>query len=195
MCFVQDDYDWIARHTEDDTITVTADTRKGKKVHCVDCGSVIPVGVECRRMYCQEHEACKVCDLETRAEIRDESDSIEEFNEADPPPCEKCDYGETTEDFMCGECCKLRGAIREVEIAEGCSPHEAEPLIGELRDAFWESDHAIEYIDRARQEYPELALSGHLDRFYKLTNEWDEEFEKRWDTDDLEPVDELGGES
>lgn len=192
MCFTRDgDYDWLARACEDYMDTAT------KPVTCQECFRRIPVGEKFTHIEMREWECCRVCDPETRAEAfhDDDSDNPDEC----PSPCadDKHDYGNTDEHRICADCQKLLTAIQHVEEDDGCKGDETRPGWGELRETFWESDHAQEYIDRARQDYPELAMSGYLDDFYGLTREWQDCFEgDEWfDCEGIgEPVEVLGGE-
>jgi hypothetical protein len=174
--FFHGDFDWVANVFEE---TVK---RADKPVKCLECFNRIPAGTEYKHVYLQQHEYCQKCQCE-------DGDDLE--------PCEDDedhDFGETDEHRICESCQKLLCAIQHVESEDGCVGQETQPGLGELREAMWESDHAVEYIERARRDYPELAMSGHLDQFYELTREWRDEFEERWDWDDVGPVDEMGGE-
>lgn len=194
MCFFyDDDCDWIARVFEE--TTKTAD----KSLKCLECFGHIAPGEQYTHIHMQEYECCRVCDADTRAEWIDANgdwDSEDWDGETLLPPCADGQHNFGHQDWhrICERCQKLLAAIQHVEEDDGCEGDEARPAIGQLREAFWESDHADEYIDRARQEFPELAMSGHLDQFYKLTEEWREDFEEQWSYEDLKPVDEHGGE-
>lgn len=179
MCFVHEG-DWIARVYEEGT------QKANRPVQCMECFSMIPPGVGFTLIEMREHEECRRC--------QDEND--ERYEHCHPACSEGVhDFGEEATHRICDMCQLLIGAIQHVEADDGCTGNETRPQLGELREAFWESDHAIEYIDRARIEYPELAMSGHLDEFYELTREWEREFVERWDEDDIGPTDELGGEA
>ena len=179
MCFYNEG-DWTAQLFVDETVKLDSQRR------CSECHNTIHVGVTCRRVFLQEHDYCPECGVE-----------FHEDGTADEP-CEgqhDHSYGERDELFICGDCEKVIAAIRMVEEDEGCTGNEAVPAFSQLREAFWESDHAVEYIDRARSEFPELAMNGHLDEFYRLTHEWDA-IEEEWFQAEEEPVpfEELGGE-
>ncbi len=195
MCFYHDgDYDWLARFHESNT------TVAEKAVKCLECFNPIRAGVPYTHIEMREWEECKVCDPETRAEASDYDSS----SNSDEPvePCEegKCDYGESDYHRICEECSKFLNAIQRVEEEDGCTGAEARPAYGQLREAMWESDHAQDYLNRARADYPELAMSGYLDEFYELTREYDTLFVGHWciggalDDDDFEPTHEFGGE-
>ena len=179
MCFYHGDYDWIARVYEESTVKLQ------QPVKCLECFRPIPAGVAFTHIEMREHEECQRC-----------QDECSEGYEDCHPACAEGvhDFGEEYEHRTCDECQKLIAAIQAVETDEGCVGNETRPALGELREAMWESNSAIAYIDRARREYPELAMSGHLDEFYKLTHEWEREFEERWDEDDIGPTGEMGGE-
>jgi hypothetical protein len=76
-------------------------------------------------------------------------------------------WGEEDEFAICHNCEKMRDAIKEVEVEEGCAGDEVQPPYG-----FWynldQYDGFNSYVERAATKYPELALSGYLDR--KVTN-------------------------
>jgi hypothetical protein len=183
MCFFHD-ADWTPSVYEEDTRTAT------ERMRCDECCGVILPGERYGHIFGQEHEECVECGVNYEA-VHDE------------PVCSSTDgrhrFGESYEHVICERCEKLRTAIQRVEEDDGCSGSETVPLWGELREAFSESDHAQEYLDRARTEYPELAMCGHLDRFYRHTREYQDCFEgdEWYDCDDIgEPVEqfELGGE-
>lgn len=178
MCFIHEG-DWVARVYEESVVKLQ------KPVKCLECFRYIPAGVEFTHIEMREYEDCRRCE-----------DECSDWYEENHPECRagQHDYGEECEHRICDECQKLLAAIEAVETDEGCVGSETKPPLGELREAFWESDSAVEYIDRARNEYPELALSGHLDGFYELTHEWRREYEERWDEDDVGPTAEMGGE-
>lgn len=178
MCFVHEG-DWTARVYEESTVKAT------KPVKCLECFRLIPIGEEYTDIEMREYEECRRC-----------QDECSDWYEPNHPDCadEKHDFGEEMEHRICAECQKLLGAIQGVEEDDGCQGHETRPPLGELREVFWESDHAIEYIDRARTESPELAMSGYLDRIYELTHEYDRVRDETWDEDDVGPTDEIGGE-
>lgn len=54
--------------------------------------------------------------------------------------------GDATTTKMCNRCQSLRSGIVLVEISEGCSRHEAEPLLGEMFEQL--NDNANEYHKR-----------------------------------------------
>lgn len=175
MCFYHDHHYYPGIYS-DETGTATMTTK------CYECGDRIHRGQTVRSIYMRQYEECKHCGVYE--------------GEDDPDKCEDgCSYGEEFECDICERCTLLLAAIREVEVDAGCTESESQPAFGELRESFWESDHAVDYIDRAAADYPELALSGHLDEFYRLTREQEQIEEEAWDSEDLEPVDEFGGES
>ncbi len=184
MCFYHGDADWTASVFDSDTLTAA------ESVRCDECFRKIPVGAKYQHIYMQQYECCRVCDGDTRAETDDE------YEGEDLSPCAEgaCDYGEAYEHGICEDCQKLLDAVRRVEEEDGCRGDETQPGLGQLREAMWEADGAVAYIDRARADHPELAMSGYLDRMYYYTHEYDREFEEKWDDDDLVKVDEHGGE-
>jgi hypothetical protein len=190
MCFYHDDYDWIARVFEETT------AKADKPLKCLECFRHVGPGEAYTHIEMREYEECRVCQ-----EDRDDGRFREDFD------CEaaggKHDFGEEDTHRICDRCQKLLEAIQRVEEDDGCSGQETRPALAQLRDAFWESDHAQAYLDRARADSPELAMSGHLDHFYELTAEWRDRFEENdwrgdgepaWFDDDVGPTDELGGE-
>lgn len=180
MCFYHGDYDWIARSVEQDMRKSTIPVR------CDECHHKIPPGAEYQHTEMREHEECQRC----------QDECSEKYEHCHPACAEGVhDFGEESEHDVCGECLKMLAAIQYVEADDGCVGDETQPATGELLEAMWESDHATEYIDRARQEFPELAASGYLDAMYRRTREWERETEEQWDEDDTEPTDELGGEA
>ena len=190
MCFYHDgDYDWLARVHETDTVVAN------KPVKCLECYRRIPLGRPYTHIEMREWECCKVCDPDTRAEARDYDSSGAPEDEPIVPCAEgQCDFGESDEHRICEECEKFLTAIQRVEEDDGCTGSETRPAYSELREAMWESDHAQKYIDRARTDSPELAMSGYLDEMYELTREHERLFVEQWDEDDIGPTDELGGE-
>lgn len=134
MCFVND-CDWIARINE------STDGPAVKPVHCDECGIAIGIGEVHRHIYQQEHEECPGC----------EDGDCDGVN---------CDFGETYECDICGNCCKLLDVIRRVEIESGCSPYESQPALGELADAMFEDGYRDggKYLERAKLDHPEMAL-------------------------------------
>jgi hypothetical protein len=182
MCFYHD-YDWSAQVVEED------DSVSNGTVRCDECFQKIAVGERYRHTYMQEYEECRRCVDDSYAFDEDDFD----------PDNEECKagrhcVGETYDYDVCERCQKLLKVIKSVEEDDGCKGAETQPSLGELREVFWESDHAVDYIDRALKDYPELAFSGHLDRFYALTKEWGDFFEDRFDESDVGLVVELGGE-
>lgn len=178
MCFVHEG-DWIARHYDESTVKLQ------KPVKCLECFRPIPPGVEFTHIEMREYEECRRC----------QDENSEQYEHCHPTCAEGFhDFGEEQEHRICGECQKLLSAIQHVEEDDGCQGDETRPALGELREAIRESYHAIEYIDRARADCPELAMSGYLDRMYRLTHEWEREADERWDADDIGPTDEVGGE-
>lgn len=178
MCFVHEG-DWVARSYEE------VAQKSDKPVKCLECFQFIPPGVEFTHIEMREYEECRRC----------QDENSERYEHCHPECIEGVhDYGEECSHRICDQCQKLLGAIQYVEVDDGCVGNETRPPLGELREVIRESDHAIEYIDRARQEYPELAMSGYLDRMYEITHQWEWESTERWDEDDIGPTDEPGGE-
>lgn len=178
MCFYWEG-DWIARLVE------TESRVSDGSIRCDECRRKIRVGTKYEHTAYREHEECRRCE-----------DECSDWYEPDHPDCAdgKHHYGEEDASDVCEECERFLAAVQAVEADEGCSPSESRPPYGELLEAMWESDGAQAYIDRARADYPELAMSGYLDRIYLSTREYEREFDEKWDTDDLVPVDEHGGE-
>lgn len=182
MCFQSvDDYDWIA------SVYEVSDEVATERLRCCECGGRINVGEKCRSVYMQRYEECRLC----CGDIREQWDHDYEGQKLPPCDNDQHDYGETVQDYVCERCCKMIETIEEVENAEGCTAPHNRPLHGELREAFWESDHAVEYIDRARDKFPELAACGYLDKVYKLTREYDDEIGDRWECRDIRKHDEI----
>lgn len=59
MCFVNEDYDWIARVNDRSTYTASKPTR------CDECGDAIAVGEVVHHVHQQEYEECQVCEEES----------------------------------------------------------------------------------------------------------------------------------
>lgn len=197
MCFYNDDVDWVASVYEDNR-----DVKPDTAARCYECRSPIRPGEPRRHVFMQEHEGCIKCDRDARDKHQDQTGDYDETDESDSPlPLTTCpegehDYGEEFECDICQQCQKLLDAIMEVEIAEGCHPNDSQPLFGHLCETFSEADSAEDYINHARNKFPELAMSGHLDKFYGRTREWQDEFEgDEWYGDVVKGADgELGGE-
>lgn len=150
MCFTSD-AEWYAAQVSDVTAPAT------KRTVCDECHQLIHAGEPHRRVEQQEREDGTYCEPD-------------EGRHADGCSGEgDCDHdgpGETFEWDCCGRCDQLLKAIKAAELAEGCGEHESQPNLTELRqamrdDAAYRDGH---YAEHARALFPELALSGHLDR-------------------------------
>ena len=180
MCFVNDDYAWIA---EEHTIT---DGPAAKAVACDECRGVIHAGEWRRLVFMQQYELCQVC------EDGDSERYVVGDDDEDPPPCpdDEHDFGESCEFVQCERCVKLLAAIKAAELEEGCAEDESQPNYGALLEAMTDRfDGGDVYAEKARQMFPELAESGHLRRM-------GQEFDRSagWAVRDLEPVEAYGGE-
>ena len=149
MCFYNDDYDWTA------TVHEVNDGPSDCKRKCYECGHAIKVGDICRTVHQQEYETCRVCEDE-------DSDNFNGFdddgNSIPPVACEdgKHDYGETFDAVICHNCLKIREAVKEYELREGCPEHASEPGYGEWSEVFFEHENKWEYAEACVAKHPEL---------------------------------------
>lgn len=181
MCFYHEP-DWTAGLYADD-----AGPADQPATRCEECRCRIHKGEPRRHVFMQEHAYCPECGVEY------DPDGTTAEPCTDPDGHRK---GEVFECDICERCGLMLSAIQQAEADEGCVGSETQPAFGELHAAMWEGE-GERYVERALADYPELAASGALDDFYRNTREYDRvyELQEQWDDEDLEPVEELGGEA
>lgn len=140
MCFYNDDYDWYASVTTDETSPATKPTK------CDECRRVIPIGEPVRHIWMQQHEYC-IHHPDYDDYEGDDSDGTD-----CPEGCEH-DYGETYDYDCCETCTQLVEAIHKSEIESGCRDAESRPNLTELYDAFAEGEGS-KYLAKAEELYP-----------------------------------------
>lgn len=153
MCFVADDYDWIARVCETD------DKVAGVDCKCDECHELIKAGDRIYMVHMHEHEECAHCRGD---ECTDDECPWCLGNRTDEAPCtcdEGIDIGNTFDAVWCQNCQWLREAIRDYEIKEGCSEREADPPLGRMMDELGNlgPDERWAYAAHALQLRPSLA--------------------------------------
>jgi len=139
MCFYSgDDYDWIA------TVHERTEGPADKPRRCCKCRQRIHKGEWCRRDYLQQREEAEGCDPATGYHHDDCNWDGED------PAFEGCvrDVGETSEDFTCEWCVRVRNAIIDVETAEGCDGRESEPRVGAMSEEVFDGEGWGHYTDK-----------------------------------------------
>lgn len=152
MCFVNDDYDWIAEESSRNTSTATA------VYACCECGFPINIGEEYELLYLRQYEECHLC--------------YEGECSCDPDKCCQCDpayFGETSEYTTCLNCTKFLHAVEEAEVESGCHRNEARPHLSQMEFDIRDGgmDEAKKYFKTARRLFPELVSNGYLGRLWK----------------------------
>ena len=161
MCFVNEDYDWIARVVEEADITVA------KPCKCSECGGVIPIGDFAHTIHQQEHEQCHDCEYGDCECSRD--DEGERICETKGCQCEKPNLGESFDYIRCEGCEKFLYAVQVVEEEEGCHHAEARPAL-----PMWDDLQGIgrskckKYWKKAAKMFPEIKASGHLGLLWRM---------------------------
>ena len=150
MCFYNDDYEWTA------SVVEKLDTLSPKNCRCEECGNDIEVGDVCRIVHMQEHEQCQICEDNWSDNYAGWTD--EKGEAIAPLPCDSGhDYGNTFDATICLNCLKVREAVKEYELKEGCPEHASEPGYGEWHEVFFEHSNNWEYAEACVAKYPELA--------------------------------------
>jgi hypothetical protein len=167
MCFINDNYDWIAEVWEESTETAT------KPVRCQECREQIPVGGTLHCIHMQEHEECHRCfgDHFDEDDERCPCSALKDrYGACTECKCEKPDFGESEDYWRCENCDKFLNAVESAEVEAGCSTHEARPGLGMMLEDIINGDRhgAKRYFKTALAMYPELKASGYLGRLGKF---------------------------
>jgi len=159
MCFVADDYDWLASVQEENDI-VCQNPQK-----CDECGAMIPTGAFAHTVFLQEYETCRDCeDGECSCPCDEDEDPICLSMGCQ---CEQPSFGETFEYIRCENCDKFLNAISQSEIDAGCHPHETRPAMPMWDDlAGIGRDGCKRYWKKAAKMFPELVTNGHLAKLW-----------------------------
>ena len=150
MCFVHDDYDWIAMVNEE------ADEVATRPMKCDECDAAISAGQFMHTIHQQESEWCKDCengDCECAVECCE---------------CERPNLGESFDYVRCEQCDKFLRAVEAAEIEQGCDEDTARPGL-----PMWDDLQgggrldAKRYWKKARSMFPELVASGYLGKLWR----------------------------
>lgn len=149
MCFVHEDYDWIAMVNEHSDGVASVATK------CDECDSSIAPSAFVHRVHQQEHEECHACDDGFCDCPRDDFD--EPVCILKGCQCENPDFGETFDYVRCEGCDKFLRAVKALEIEEGCSEHEAMPGMPFFED-FQDigREESKKYWQKALAMFPEI---------------------------------------
>lgn len=138
MCFTHDDCDWTA------SICEIKDVTAEKACTCFECGSAIAVGEAIQSVWMQENE-CETC-----------MDHAGDPDLGPVPEGHECGFGETFSCVLCAGCVKLRAAIKDRELKEGCPEWSSVPSFGDLSMEMHEHGDRVEYANHAVAMFPEL---------------------------------------
>lgn len=190
MCFVNEDYDWVAEVCETDTVTLTEPKR------CCECRRRLRVGESVLRTFMQEREPGEYCDPSTGYHCVDYC-----FGDGEDPTnfdqCERVGPGETFEGYTCTECQTLLDAIEAVELDVGCTAYHARPTVGmmhqEVNDGEGWQHYAAEFLRLGLRDAwllaPDIDQEDHWDAIA-------EEYPNSYCWTEREPADrfDIGGE-
>lgn len=148
MCFVYEDYDWVASDVE----TYTAHSDGSGRFRCNDCGDIVPFLQACDVTEMHECVHCSDCGFRHSEDFDRENDvCVNDDGEAISG-----DLGESCLIHRCQSCVDFRLAIRDLELSEGCREYEAVP-VGSIRDEFGNMQDPVrvaEYLRRAEVMFP-----------------------------------------
>lgn len=152
MCFVNDDYDWLAEVVEQSDHVLLA------PIKCDECCRVIEIGETVHHIFMQQYEECHRC-YEGECECEEEK-------------CCQCSlpkFGEMSDYDRCQECDKFLQAVENAELEAGCDRRDSRPPLTEMRSAIGDGGiaEAKRYFKMAKRDFPELAKSGYLGRLWK----------------------------
>ena len=115
MCFIHDDYEWLASVEEETERTA------GAELKCGECYRIIPVGATYHHIYQQEmeHGDCFTCE-----------NGDCECPEGRCCNCVEPDCGQTFDFDYCHDCHLFLAAVKAAEIEAGCHINESRPSLG-----------------------------------------------------------------
>jgi hypothetical protein len=162
MCFIHDDYDWIAQVMDE------GDAPAEKDLRCAECHAAIPAGTVRHWVYLQQHEECDRC-FGDRDEDCPCPAPKDRWGGCEECKCEEPDFGEHFDYDRCTNCERFLRAVQEAEEEAGCRSSEARPGLGTMIEDInnGDRDDAKRYWKKARELFPELVASGYLGRLWR----------------------------